>query len=166
MNRDLTHNGTPGTTAVPGTLLQKLLHTKVNWSAPILRLVLALVIFPHGAQKMLGWFGGGGFSGTIEGFGQYFGIAAPLAVIAILVEFFAPIALLLGAFTRIASFALVVQMLVAMRFHLQNGFFMNWYGNQPGEGFEFHLLVIGVALALMVAGAGRWSLDRRIAHFG
>lgn len=157
--------GVSGTSAA--SRLRGLLHavtgTGSSAAALPLRLALAVVIFPHGAQKLLGWFGGYGFSGTISGFEQGFGIAAPLAVLAILTEFFAPIAIALGAFTRVAAGALIVQMLVAMRFHLANGFFMNWYGNQAGEGFEYHLLVIGIALGLVVLGAGRWSLDRRLA---
>jgi len=145
-----------------GALVQRFVATGVDSAPVILRLALAVAIFPHGAQKLLGWFGGAGFSGTIAGFDQYFGIAAPLAFVAIMTEFFAPIALALGLFARGAAAALIVQMLVAARFHLANGFFMNWYGNQAGEGFEYHLLVIAVALAVVVKGAGRWSVDRRI----
>jgi len=144
-------------------ILHALTTTGATASSLPLRLALAVAIFPHGAQKLLGWFGGPGFAGTLSGFEQGFGIPAPLAVLAVVTEFFAPVALVLGGFTRVAAAALTVQMLVAMRFHLGNGFFMNWYGNQAGEGFEYHLLAIGIALGLVVLGAGRWSLDRRIA---
>ena len=129
----------------------------------LLRLTLALVMFPHGAQKALGWFGGAGPAGTIAGFEQGFGIAAPLAALAIAVEFLAPLALLLGVGTRLAALALAGQMVVAASFHRANGFFMNWFGNQAGEGIEYHLLYIGAALALVIAGGGAWSVDRALA---
>jgi putative oxidoreductase len=145
------------------SLLQRLTATRLAVPGLVLRLALAVVMFPHGAQKLLGWFGGPGFSETIAGFDRYFGIPAALAVVAILTEFLAPVALALGIFTRIAALGLAVNMLVAMRYHLANGFFMNWTGNQAGEGFEFHLLLIGAAIALLIGGAGRWSLDRRLA---
>ena len=128
----------------------------------LLRVTLALVMFPHGAQKALGWFGGAGPAGTIAGFEQGMGIAAPLAVLAIAVEFLAPLALLLGVGTRLAALALAGQMVVAASFHRANGFFMNWSGTQAGEGFEYHLLYIGAALALVIAGGGAWSLDRAL----
>ena len=143
-------------------MYQRLLATDDSRALTLLRLTLALVMFPHGAQKALGWFGGAGIAGTIAGFEQGFGIAAPLAALAIAVEFLAPLALLLGAGTRLAALALAGQMLVAGSFHRANGFFMNWYGNQAGEGFEFHLLYIGAALTLAIAGGGAWSLDRAL----
>jgi len=130
----------------------------------ILRLTLALVFFPHGAQKVLGWFGGYGFAGTLGFFTGQLGIPAPLAVLAIVTEFLAPLALVLGLGTRVAAFGLAVVMAVAaLTVHLPNGFFANWSGKQAGEGIEFHLLAIGAALALVVVGAGRASLDRVIA---
>jgi len=156
---------TPARATSPGrlrTLARALTASQVGLAGPVLRLALAVAIFPHGAQKLLGWFGGAGFSGTIDAFGQYFGVAAPLAVLSILTEFFAPIALALGGFTRLAALAIGLDMLVAARFHLANGFFMNWFGNQAGEGFEYHILAVGIALTLVIVGAGRASLDRRI----
>jgi len=144
--------------------IHRLVATGPDPSGVVLRLALAVAIFPHGAQKMLGWFGGAGFAGTVGGFEQYFGIAAPLAVLAILTEFFAPLALATGTFARLAGLALAVDMAVAARFHLANGFFMNWFGNQAGEGVEYHILAIGLALALVLRGAGRWSVDRWLAR--
>jgi len=129
----------------------------------VLRLTLAVVMFPHGAQKALGWFGGHGFKGTM-GFFTKSGIPAPLAFLAIVAEFLGSLGLLLGLLTRLAAFAIACVMVVAIfRVHTEHGFFMNWSGNQKGEGFEFHLLAIGLALALMLGGAGRWSLDALIA---
>jgi putative oxidoreductase len=130
----------------------------------ILRLTLALVFFPHGAQKVLGWFGGYGFEGTMGFFTSKMGLPYAIALLPVLTEFLAPFALIAGLGTRIAALAVGVDMLVAvLTVHLANGFFMNWFGTQKGEGFEYHLLVIGIAIALVVQGAGRLSVDQAIA---
>jgi len=130
----------------------------------ILRLTLAVVIFPHGAQKVLGWFGGHGFKGTLAFFKSQ-GIPAPLALLVFAAEFLGPIGLALGLLTRLAAFGIACVMLGAMlTVHKQHGFFMNWFGNQQGEGFEYHLLALGFALALIVGGAGVWSLDAYLAR--
>ncbi len=147
-------------------MTNRLFPTDDSRALTLLRVTLALAMFPHGAQKALGWFGGGGPAGTIAGFEQAFGISAPLAILAIAVEFLAPLGLLLGLGTRLAALALAGQMLVAASFHRGNGFFMNWSGNQAGEGIEYHLLYIGAALALVIAGGGAWSLDRSLAGRG
>lgn len=145
-------------------MTDRLLATDDSRALTLLRVTLALVMFPHGAQKALGWFGGPGIPGTLAGFEQGFGIAAPFAALAIAVEFVAPLALLLGIGTRLAALALAGQMVVAASFHRANGFFINWYGNQGGEGIEFHLLYVGAALALVIGGAGAASLDRWLAE--
>lgn len=130
----------------------------------VLRLVLGLVILPHGAQKLLGWFGGYGFQGTMAFFTQTMRIPAPLALLAIIAEFFGPLALFLGLLTRPAAAGIAVVMVVAaLTSHLRHGFFMNWYGSQQGEGYEFHLLAAGSGLVLVVTGGGAWSLDALIA---
>ncbi len=145
-------------------MLSKLFSTKDSYSALILRLALALVIFPHGAQKLTGWFGGYGFTGTMNFFTEGMGIPYIFALLAILAEFFGALGLIVGLGTRIAALGIGVTMAVAiLMVHAPNGFFMNWYGSQAGEGFEFHLLVIGMALALIISGAGKWSLDRLLA---
>lgn len=132
----------------------------------VLRLALAAVIFPHGAQKALGWFGGPGLKGTLEYFRKS-GIPAPLAMLAIAAEFLGPLGLAAGLLTRVAALGITSVMVVAIvRVHRQHGFFMNWYGNQGGEGFEYHLLVLGLAVALIVGGAGAWSLDALVAQWG
>lgn len=125
----------------------------------VLRLTLAAVMWPHGAQKVLGWFGGGGFSATYETFTEKMGIAWPLALAAILTEFCAPFFLVAGFLTRLASLFLAITMTVAMTYNWQNGFFMNWYGNQKGEGVEYQILYVGAALALFLIGAGKYSID-------
>lgn len=130
-------------------------------AALLLRFTLAVVMFPHGAQKLLGWFGGYGFAGTVGFFTGTMGIPWILAVGVVLTEFFAPLLLVIGLFTRPAAIALGTVMTVAMiTVSAQFGFFMNWSGNQKGEGIEFALLYIGGALALLVLGGGRWALDR------
>lgn len=147
------------------TILSFVTQTSGQWTPLILRLTLALVFFPHGAQKVLGWFGGYGFTGTMGFFTGTMGLPYAIALLPILTEFLAPFALVAGFFTRIAALAIGVNMLVAVfMVHLTNGFFMNWYGAQKGEGFEYHLLVIGIAVALVVQGAGDWSIDQIMAR--
>ncbi len=144
-------------------MLDKLFRTDANWVVTIARIVLGVVIFAHGAQKMLGWFGGYGFSGTMGFFTKTLGIPAPLAFLAICAEFFGGLGLILGFLTRIAALGIGVNMLVAVAmFHWQFGLFANWSGTQKGEGYEFHLLVLAIVLAIIVRGAGALSLDRAI----
>jgi putative oxidoreductase len=123
--------------------------------------MLALVIFPHGAQKLLGWFGGYGFSGTMGYFTQTVGLPWIIGFLVIVIEFFAPLLLAAGLLTR-ASAASLFGLFVGIIFnaHIQHGFFMNWSGNQAGEGFEYHLLVLGMSAALVVSGAGKYATDR------
>lgn len=143
--------------------LKKLMRTNGDTVFFVLRIFLGVVFFPHGAQKVLGWFGGGGFSGTM-GFFQSMGIPALFAFLAIMAEFLGSLGLLLGLLTRVAAFGIACVMVVAIAtVHLPHGFFMNWSGSQAGEGFEFHLLAIAIAIALMMRGGGRWSVDRQIA---
>jgi len=144
--------------------LQLLCKTNDGIAPLIARVTLGLVMFPHGAQKALGWFGGYGFSGTMGFFTQQMHIPAPLAFLAIAAEFAGAIGLILGAFSRVAAFGIATNMVVAiLTVHLANGFFMNWFGAQKGEGFEYHLLAIGLALIVMIYGAGKASIDRVIA---
>ena len=144
-------------------MLSKLFKTEADWVFTMLRVVLGIVFFAHGAQKMLGWFGGYGFSGTMGFFTKMMGIPAPLAFLAICAEFFGGLGLILGLLSRIAAFGIGVNMLVAIAmFHRDFGFFANWSGTQKGEGYEFHLLAIAIVLAIIVRGAGALSLDRAI----
>ena len=142
---------------------QKIVATANSIPPAILRVVLGIVFFAHGAQKMLGWFGGNGFSATMGFFESQMHIPALFAFLAICAEFFGGIGLILGFLGRIAAFGIAVNMLVAvLRVHAPNGLFMNWTGNQRGEGFEFHLLVLAMACALMISGSGAWSIDRAL----
>ena len=144
-------------------MLQRLIDTTDDKGALLARVTLGAVMFPHGAQKALGWFGGYGFSGTMETFTAKMGIPGVLALAAIAAEFLGAIALILGIGGRVAAFGIGVTMIVAATMHAGNGFFMNWYGKQAGEGFEYHLLAIGLAAALVVRGSGAFSLDRLLA---
>jgi putative oxidoreductase len=144
--------------------LNSLLHTDSGVAGLILRLTLAVVMFPHGAQKAPGWYGGYGFRGTMKFFTDS-GIPAVFGLLAIAAEFLGSIGLAIGLLTRVAAFGIACVMVVAVvTTHWQHGFFMNWYGNQKGEGFEFHLLALGIAITLMIIGAGIWSLDSALAR--
>lgn len=145
------------------SLVRRLLATSPTLGPVALRATLAVTMFPHGAQKVLGWFGGYGWSGTMNVFTEQMGLPTPIAALTILIEFVGPLLLLAGLGTRLVAVGFVAIMIGAIvTVHAEHGFFMNWYGAQQGEGFEYHLLVIGAALALLFAGGGRWSLDRRI----
>src|SRR5882757_6284938 len=144
-------------------MFRKLFSTDDSTATTILRLMLGLVFFAHGAQKMLGWFGGYGFSGTMGFFTGALHIPAPLAFLAIAAEFFGGLGLIFGFLTRIAAFGIAVNMLVAIAIvHGSFGFFMNWSGTQKGEGFEYHLLVLAITAFLMIRCAGASSADRAI----
>lgn len=141
----------------------KIFKTDNNISTTILRLTLGLIMFPHGAQKMLGWFGGPGFTATMTYFTDVMGIPGLFAFLAIITEFFGSLALIAGAMTRIWAFGFSILMTVAIFMnHIQYGLFMNWTGQKAGEGFEYHLLVIGIAIALTILGGGKWSLDNQV----
>jgi putative oxidoreductase len=148
-------------------MLRKLLATDGSSGTTILRIVLGIVFFAHGSQKMLGWFGGYGFSGTMGFFENTLHIPAFLAFLAIAAEFFGGLGLLLGLLTRAAAFGIAVNMLVAIaKVHYQFGFFANWTGTQKGEGYEFHLLVLAICAFLLIEGAGAASLDRNLSRAG
>jgi putative oxidoreductase len=146
-------------------ILEDLFKTDGTFSMLLLRLTLGAVFFPHGAQKVLGWFGGYGFAGTMGFFTGTLHIPAVFAFLAIAAEFVGSIALILGLGTRLAALGIASTMAVAVAMvHTQFGFFMNWAGTQKGEGYEYHLLAIGIALALILRGGGKWSLDAAIAR--
>lgn len=143
-------------------MLKRLMSTSNDVSFTILRLVLGVVFFAHGAQKMLGWFGGFGFHATM-GFFSHMGMPAPIAFLVICIEFFGGLGLIVGLLTRIPALGIAGEMIGAIfMVHLPNGFFMNWAGTQKGEGFEYHLLVIAIAATLLLRGAGAFSVDRAL----
>lgn len=145
-------------------MLKRFFDTKDDMSLLVARLALGIVFFPHGAQKLLGWFGGGGFSGTIGAFTQG-GMPWIVALLVILGESLGSISLILGFMSRFCAFGIGCIMLGAIfMVHRANGFFMNWQGNQQGEGYEYHLLALGLVLALIIGGGGKWSVDRAISE--
>ena len=144
-------------------MLRKLLQTDNSTATTIIRLVLGIVFFAHGAQKMLGWFGGYGFTATMNAFTGTMHIPAPLAFLAIAAEFFGGLGLILGLLTRVAAFGIAVNMVVAVvTVHGQFGFFANLSGTQKGEGYEYHLLALAMCAFLIIKGAGAVSVDQKL----
>jgi len=144
-------------------MLKKLLQTDDSVGLFLVRVFLGIVMFPHGAQKLLGWFGGHGPAWTMDFFTKQLGIPAPLVVLVIVAESFGALGLIVGFLGRISAFGTLCVMLGAVyTIHLRNGFFMDWYNTGQGEGFEYHLLAIGMALAVMIQGSGRFSVDRAL----
>ncbi len=144
--------------------MKTLFATEDTWSGLLLRLTLGVVMFPHGAQKLLGWYGGFGFSGTMGFFTEQMHIPSVLAFLVILAESFGSLGLIVGFLTRVAAAGMVAVMVGAIAMvHWPHGFFMNWFGKQQGEGFEYHVLVIGIGLTLLLIGGGKWSVDGELA---
>lgn len=145
-------------------MLRTILRTNADSSAFVARVALGLILLPHGAQHLLGLFGGYGFSGTLGWMTGTLGFPAPLAALAIVSEFVAPILLIAGLGGRAAALAMIGLMLGALSTHLGNGFFMNWFGTLAAgqEGFEYHLVVIALAAVVVIAGSGSWSIDLKL----
>ncbi|EPG66948.1 DoxX family protein [Leptospira wolffii] len=142
-------------------MLETLLATSNDIAPLVLRLTLGLVIFPHGAQKLLGWFGGYGFKGTYGYFTQSAGLPGIIAFLVIIGESLGSVALILGLVTRFSAISIGIIMLgAALLVHKEHGFFINWFGAQKGEGYEFHLLAVGAAITLGITGGGAYSLDQ------
>ncbi|MCW7469286.1 DoxX family protein [Leptospira kanakyensis] len=144
-------------------MLEKLFYTDSSWFFTLLRLVLGLVILPHGLQKLCGWFGGYGFSATLEFFKSE-GIPYAIGFLVIVAESFGALGLIFGFFTRLSSFGIAITMIGAAIYVRKNGFFMNWFNQQAGEGFEYHILAIGMAVILMIAGGGQLAVDSWVAN--
>ena len=142
-------------------MLRAILNTRNDYSLTIARLLLGVVFFAHGAQKFLGWFGGHGLSAAMAGFTGRMHIPVVFAFLACAAEFFGGLGLIVGLLGRIASFGVMCNMAVAITLvHRHIGFFMNWTGTQRGEGFEYHLLVLGLGLVILIHGSGALSIDR------
>ena len=149
-----------------GIFMKYLFQTNDNFSYWIPRVMLGCVMFPHGAQKLLGWFGGFGFTNSMTYFTQTAGLPWIVAFLIIMGESFGSLGLILGFFTRLSAFGLICIMLGAIiTVHIPNGFFMNWFGKQAGEGFEYHLLVIGISIPLLINGGGKYSVDGLINNY-
>jgi putative oxidoreductase len=144
-------------------IINQMVATNDSWTGLVLRLTLGGVLFPHAAQKLFGWFNGPGLSGEMHFMTQNAGLSSFTAITAIVIECGGMFLLLAGAGTRVAAmgiFALFIGMIVFI--HRPNGFFMNWFGKLPAgmEGFEYHLLVLGLCLAIFIEGGGKFSVDR------
>ena len=151
-------------------MLKKLFQTNDDVALLVLRVMLGIVFFPHGMQKLTTMFGGYGFAGTMGFFTGKLGIPVVFAFLAIMAEGLGWMGLITGFLTRVAAFGIAMNMAVAVyMIHWHNGFFMNWFGamtsegKPAGEGFEFHLLVIAIGIALMIRGGGKWSIDKAVA---
>lgn len=141
--------------------LKMLLQTHKHTTGFITRLTLATVILPHGCQMLLGWFGGPGFSNAMHYLTQDEGLPWIFGFLVIMLQFAGALSILAGFAGRLMAFGTILMFLgMILTSHLQHGFFMNWSGSQQGEGFEYHLLVIGLSMILMVSGSGQWSVDR------
>ena len=146
-------------------MMRIIFGTQNDYTGLIMRLTLGGVMLPHGLQKVFGLFGGAGLQATVNAFTTKMGLPAPLAVMVILAESAGALGLIFGFFTRLCALGIALVMGGAIYLvHGQHGFFMNWFGRQSGEGFEYHLLAIGLALALFIHGGGKWSFDQRIAR--
>jgi putative oxidoreductase len=142
-------------------MLTWMIGTYGDWVITIVRVVLGVVFFAHGAQMALGWFGGAGLHSTVRVFREQLRIPAPLAVLAVAAEFLGGLGLIVGLLSRIAALGIAVVMIVALvAVHRKFGFFMNWYGEKQGHGIEYHILVLALALAVIIKGAGAFSMDQ------
>jgi putative oxidoreductase len=143
-------------------MLRRILNTNPDLSPAVARITLGLVLLPHAAQHLLGWLGGYGFKGTLGWITGTLGFPAPLAALAIIVEFLAPFALILGLIGRPAAVGIIGLMIGALSTHVANGFFMNWFGALPAgsEGYEYHIIVIALASIVVLDGSGAFSIDR------
>lgn len=138
-------------------------QTNNDWTGLVTRLSIGIVLFPHGAQKLLGWWGGYGFNGTMGFFTDTMNLPWLIAFMVIVIEFFGALSLIAGFASRLWSALTIILFIgIILTSHLEHGFFMNWFGNQQGEGYEFHLLLIGLAIATLINGSGKYSVDNII----
>ncbi|WP_445452440.1 DoxX family protein [Flavobacterium sp. 25HG05S-40] len=139
---------------------KQIFYTNNDWTGLFTRLTLGIVVLPHGAQKMLGSFGGYGFSGSMNFFTETVGLPWIIAFMVLVIEFLGAISLILGFASRIWSMLMIILFIgIIFTYHSDNGFFMNWFGNQKGEGYEYHLLIIGLSIAILLNGSGKYSID-------
>jgi putative oxidoreductase len=142
-------------------MTQRIFATNSDLTGFITRLTIGLVMFPHGAQKVFGWFGGPGYANEMKFFMETLHIPWLVALAVIIIEFFGSISLIIGFASRLWAVAMIFLFIgIIFMEHVDHGFFMNWYGNQKGEGYEYHLLIIGLSLATLTCGGGKYSIDR------
>jgi putative oxidoreductase len=144
-------------------MIESLTGTHADWVVGIARILLGIIFFGHGAQKMLGWYGGPGLANSMRTFTEHLHLPSTLAFLVIAGELFGGIGLIVGLFSRIAALVIALTMVGAIAtVHFRFGLFLNWFGNQKGHGIEYHLLVIALALVVVVKGAGAFSVDRLV----
>ena len=142
-------------------MLRDLLSTNPDWTLTIIRFVLGVVFFAHGAQKLLGWFGGPGLKETMRTMHDFLGLPLPLAFAAVATELFGGVGLIVGLLSRVAAVGIGVTMIAAIvMVHGRNGLFMDWFGARKNHGYEYHLLALALAVVLVAKGSGALSLDR------
>ena len=142
-------------------MLANLFYTNPDWIETLIRITLGVVFFAHGAQKLLGWFGGVGLKDTMRTMHQFLGLPIPLAFLAVATEFFGGAGLVVGLLSRGAALGIAVTMVAAiLMVHGRYGLFLNWFGDRKGHGIEYHLLAIALAAVIIVRGSGAVSLDR------
>jgi len=138
-----------------------ILQTSNDWLGLILRLTAGCIMLPHGLQKAFGFFGGFGFKATMAYFTDSMQLPWLIAFLVILIEVIAPLGLIVGVLSRVWALSIVVVMVGAIATtNARHGLFMNWFGTQDGEGYEYHLLMIGICLSVVIAGSGKLSIDR------
>ncbi|MEQ9425151.1 MAG: DoxX family protein [Cyclobacteriaceae bacterium] len=145
-------------------MIKRLIFETSDSSAPVLlRIMLGLVLLPHGAQKLFGWFGGYGFTGTMGFFTEVMGLPWLVGFLVIVLETIGALLLIAGFATRLLAIAITfLAMGIMFTSHIQNGFFMNWFGNQQGEGIEYFLLWLSISVALILTGGGKYSIDKQL----
>ena len=142
-------------------MLSDLFSTDADWTQTIVRLILGVVFFAHGAQKLLGWFGGPGLKPTISMMHEHLGLPVPIALLTVAAEFLCGLGLIFGLLGRVAAVGIAFIMFAAIfMVHARNGFFLNWFGDRKGHGYEYHLLAIALAAVIVARGSGAASLDR------
>lgn len=142
-------------------MTQKIFATDSDLTGFITRLTIGLVMFPHGAQKVFGWFGGPGYANEMKFFTETLHIPWLMAFAVIIIEFLGSLSLIIGFASRLWAAAMIFLFIgIIFTEHVDHGFFMNWYGTQKGEGYEYHLLIIGLSLATVIGGSGKYAVDR------
>jgi putative oxidoreductase len=142
-------------------MLSDLFSTDADWTQTIVRLILGVVFFAHGAQKLLGWYGGPGLKPTISMMHEHLGLPVPIALLTVAAEFLCGLGLIFGLLGRVAAVGIAFIMFAAIfMVHARNGLFLNWFGDRKGHGYEYHLLAIALAAVIVARGSGAASLDR------
>ncbi|MGB8324078.1 MAG: DoxX family protein [Candidatus Acidiferrum sp.] len=142
-------------------MIANLTGTHADWVVAVARIVLGIIFFAHGAQQLLGWYGGPGLASSMRTFTEHLHLPPTMAFLVIAGELFSGVGLIVGLFSRIAAIVIARTMMGAIAtVHFRFGLFLNWFGTQEGHGIEYHLLTIALALVIVVQGAGTFSLDR------